>query len=218
MLRYGVRGKNTKAEIIAVSAQSLRLATTGNWKKKLKSGHNLTRQARQLHSNLHEQHKTINMKSFSFAILLFLFWISLSGHLEPLLLGLGAASVALTVFLSHRMNLIDHESYPLHLSLKMPGFFLYLFREIVKANIDVVTRILSGRKALISPQMIDIPQSQKSDLGAVIYANSITLTPGTVTIKLSENHLTVHALSREAASELADGAMSEEITRRVFKE
>ncbi|MGB5298310.1 MAG: Na+/H+ antiporter subunit E [Thiogranum sp.] len=156
------------------------------------------------------------MKSFSFAVLLFLFWIFLSGHLEPLLLGLGMASVALTVFLSRRMNVIDHESYPLHLSSKFPGFFVYIFREIVKANIDVVTRILSWRKAPISPQMIEIPQSQETDLGAVIYANSITLTPGTVTIKLSKDNLTVHALSKEAASELATGAMSEEISNRMF--
>jgi len=156
------------------------------------------------------------MKSFSFVVLLFLFWIFLSGHLEPLLLGLGMASVALTVFLSRRMNVIDHESYPLHLSSKFPGFFVYIFREIVKANIDVVTRILSWRKAPISPQMIEIPQSQETDLGAVIYANSITLTPGTVTIKLSKDNLTVHALSKEAASELATGAMSEEISNRMF--
>ncbi|MES9944716.1 MAG: Na+/H+ antiporter subunit E [Candidatus Thiodiazotropha sp.] len=158
------------------------------------------------------------MKSFSFAALLFLFWISLSGHLEPLLLGLGVASVALTVFLSHRMNVIDHESYPLHLSLKFPGFFLYLFREIVKANIDVATRILRWRGASISPQMIDIPHLQESDLGAVIYANSITLTPGTVTIRLSKDSLTVHALSKEAAAELATGSMSKEISMRVFNQ
>ena len=126
------------------------------------------------------------------------------------------ASIALTVFLSQRMNVIDHESYPLHLSSKFPGFFVYIFREIVKANIDVVTRILSWRKAPISPQMIEIPQSQETDLGAVIYANSITLTPGTVTIKLSKDNLTVHALSKEAASELATGAMSEEISNRMF--
>ena len=156
------------------------------------------------------------MKSYSFVVLLFLFWIFLSGHLEPLLLGLGMASVALTVFLSHRMNVIDHESYPLHLSSRFPGFFVYLFREIFKANIDVVRRILSRGKASISPQMIEIPQSQETDLGAVMYANSITLTPGTVTIKLSKDHLTVHALSKEAASELATGTMSEEISKRVF--
>lgn len=64
--------------------------------------------------------------------------------------------------------------------------------------------------------MIEIPQSQETDLGAVIYANSITLTPGTVTIKLSKDNLTVHALSKEAASELATGAMSEEISNRMF--
>jgi len=157
------------------------------------------------------------MKYFSFAVPLFLYWISLSGHLEPLLLGLGVASVALTIFLSHRMNVIDNESYPLHLSFRFPGFFVYIFKEIVKANIDVVRRILSLGKTPISPQMIEIPQSQSTDLGAVIYANSITLTPGTVTIKLSEDNLTVHALSKEAASELTKGSMSEEISNRVFK-
>jgi multicomponent Na+:H+ antiporter subunit E len=157
------------------------------------------------------------MKSYSFVVLLCLFWVLLSGHLEPLLLGLGVASVALTVFLSRRMNVIDHESYPLHLSLKFPGFFLYLFREIVKANIDVVTRVLRWKGRSVSPQMIKIPQLQESDLGAVIYANSITLTPGTVTIRLSKDSLTVHALSKEAAGELATNAMSEEISNRVFK-
>ena len=158
------------------------------------------------------------MKSFLFVLLLSLFWVFLSGHLEPLLLGLGAASVALTVFLSHRMNVVDHESYPLHLSAKMPGFFVYLLREIIKANIDVVKRIVGSRKTPISPQMIEIPQTQKTDLGTAIYANSITLTPGTVTIKLSKDHLTVHALSKEAAEELAEGAMSKELSKRVFKE
>ncbi len=156
------------------------------------------------------------MKSFGFIVLLFLFWLFLSGHMEPLLLGLGVASVALTVFLSWRMNIIDHESYPLHLSLKFPGYFLYLSGEIVKANIDVARRVLRWRGASISPQMIDIPLLQESDLGAVIYANSITLTPGTVTIRLSKDSLTVHALSKEAAAELATNAMSKEISSRVF--
>ena len=138
--------------------------------------------------------------------------------MEPLLLGLGVASVALTVFLSWRMNIIDHESYPLHLSLKFPGYFLYLSGEIVKANIDVARRVLRWRGASISPQMIDIPLLQESDLGAVIYANSITLTPGTVTIRLSKDSLTVHALSKEAAAELATNAMSKEISNRVFNQ
>jgi len=157
------------------------------------------------------------MKYFSFFILLSLFWIFLSGHLSPLLLGLGLASVALTFFLSQRMNVIDHESYPIHLSLKLPGFIIYIFKEIIKANIDVVKRVLGWKGASISPQMIEIPQSQKTDLGAVIYANSITLTPGTVTIKHSKDSLMVHALSKETAEELATGTMSKEISNRIFK-
>ena len=159
------------------------------------------------------------MKSYSFAVLLFLFWLFLSGHFNPLLLGLGAASVALTVLLSRRMKVIDHESYPLHLSAKLPGFFLYLCREIVKANIDVAAHgSLRWPSTSISPQMIDIPQSQASDLGAVIYANSITLTPGTVTIRFSKDRLIVHALNKETAAKLATGTMSKEISSRVFSQ
>ena len=158
------------------------------------------------------------MKSFSYAVILFLFWVCLSGHFSPLLLGLGLASVALTFFLSRRMNVIDNESYPLHLSAKLPGFYIYMLKEIVKTNIDVAKRILRWKGKSISPQLIEIPQSQKTDLGAVIYANSITLTPGTVTIKLSKDHLTVHAISKETADELANGDMSKEISNRVFKQ
>jgi multicomponent Na+:H+ antiporter subunit E len=158
------------------------------------------------------------MKSFSFIALLFLFWFLLSGHVEPLILGFGVVSVALTFYLSHRMNVIDHESYPLHLSRKMPGFYLYLFSEIVKANADVVARVLKWNNKSIKPQMVDIPQSQSTDLGAVIYANSITLTPGTVTIKMSDDKLVVHALSKESADELATGDMSKTITNRFFNQ
>lgn len=156
------------------------------------------------------------MKTISFVLLLFLFWLLLSGILTPLLLGLGVASVALTAFLAHRMDVIDHESYPLHLSAKFSSYWVYLLVEIVKANIDVVRRILGGGANSVSPQIIDIAQSQETALGAVIYANSITLTPGTVTIELSGDNLKVHALSEEMARELATGAMSTEITKRVF--
>ena len=158
------------------------------------------------------------MKSIGFLALLSLFWFLLSGHVEPLILGLGVVSVALTFYLSQRMNVIDHESYPLHLSYKMPGFYLYIFGEIIKANIDVVARVLKWNGNSIKPQMVDIPQSQSTDLGAVIYANSITLTPGTVTIEMSDDKLLVHALSKESADELATGDMSKTITNRFFNQ
>ncbi|PVV06328.1 MAG: DNA topoisomerase IV, partial [gamma proteobacterium symbiont of Ctena orbiculata] len=83
------------------------------------------------------------MMVISYTSFLFLVWILLSGHFEPLMLGLGLVSVLLTVFLVKRMTLIDHESYPLHLSSKIPGFLVFIMREIVKANIDVIKRIMT---------------------------------------------------------------------------
>lgn len=155
------------------------------------------------------------MKVFSYGVFLFVFWLLLSGHFEPLLLGLGLASVVLTIFLAKRMNVIDHESYPLHLSLQFPAFLGYIFREIVNANIDVIKRILKPRGKSISPQLIEIPVPQKTDLGRVIYANSITLTPGTVSVELTKGKVTVHALTKEAADDLSGGSLAKAIPDQV---
>lgn len=149
--------------------------------------------------------------AFKYGVLLFIFWFLLSGHTAPLLLGLGLASVLLTVFLTKRMYVIDHESYPLHLSSRFPAFFLYLFREIVSANIDVIKRIVTWKRKSISPQLIELPLPQETDLGRVIYANSITLTPGTVSVCLKNDKIIVHALSREGAEELSRGKMARSI-------
>lgn len=124
-----------------------------------------------------------------------------------LLIMLGLASTGLTIFLSRRMNIIDDESYPFHLSLPLVRYQFYLAKEILLANIDVIKRILSPRVD-ISPQIIELPAKQRSDLSKVIYANSITLTPGTVTLELAGEKLTIHALSKEAAEDLKQGKMA----------
>ena len=154
---------------------------------------------------------TRSMKAFSFAAFLFLLWILLSGHFTPLLLCLGIASVTITVIIATRMKVIDHESYPLQLSSKLPSFLLYIMREIVKANIDVIKRILKSDGKTISPQLIEIPVPQKTDLGRVIYANAITLTPGTVCVELEKDKMIVHALTEEGAKELLSGDMAKMI-------
>ena len=157
------------------------------------------------------------MKTFSYGILLFVFWLLLSGHFEPLLLGLGLVSVVVTIFLAKRMNIIDHESYPLHLLARFPAFLVYLSREIVNANIDVIKRIMTLNGKSISPQLIKIPVPQKTDLGRVIYANSITLTPGTVSVELTKDTVTVHALSKQAAEDLSTGTMARAIPEQAEK-
>lgn len=148
--------------------------------------------------------------ALSLASFLFALWLLLSGHFaEPLLLGLGIASVIAVVAIARRMDVVDREGHPIHLSQRAVLYFPWLFWEIAKANIDVAKVILSRRMPL-GAAMITTKGSQRSELGLVIYANSITLTPGTVTIAVDDNILTVHALTAAAA----DGVHSGEMDRR----
>ena len=150
------------------------------------------------------------MRTVIATILIFIFWFMLSGHTETLLLLLGIASTLLTIFLSRRMNVIDHESYPFHLSLRLLRYYVFLGKEILIANIDVVKRIINPGSS-ISPQVIELPATQNSDLSKVIYTNSITLTPGTVTLELVGNKVKVHALSKEGAMDLQTGRMASKV-------
>jgi len=138
--------------------------------------------------------------------LIFLFWFMLSGHTGGLLIGLGIASSLLSVYLSHRMKLIDHESYPFHLSLRLFSYYAYLGKEIVLANINVIKSIL--RPSRVKPKVFTLPVPQQTILGKVIYANSITLTPGTVTVDLKGDELRIHALDADAAADLETGEMA----------
>ena len=83
---------------------------------------------------------------------------------------------------------------------------------IVKSNLDVALLIL--RPSLpISPRMIAVKASQSTDVGKVIYANSITLTPGTVSVDVDGDEITVHCLTREAAEDVETGAMDRRVVR-----
>ncbi len=149
------------------------------------------------------------MRTLLYSLVLLAFWLLLSGHFNnPLLVGLGLGSVLLTVFLAKRMNILDHESFPIQLSPKLPRFSLYLLKEISLSNLDVLRRILSLRKNPISPRVQTLPLPHKTDLGRVLYANAITLTPGTVTLELQGDNIIVHALSKESAASLATGQMA----------
>jgi len=143
----------------------------------------------------------------SLSVSLFLLWLGFSGHFDPLLLSLGAVSTALAVYLALRMEVLDNESHPIHLTGRLLRFWAWLAREIVLANIDVIKCILKPGKS-ISPQLITLPLKQKTDLGRVVYANAITLTPGTVTVQLEKNIIVVHALTKQGADDLATGRMA----------
>ena len=143
---------------------------------------------------------------------LFATWLVLSGHYDPLLIGLGLASCAIVVFITHRMDVIDHEGHPVHLTWRAAWYMPWLVGEIAKANWDVARRIMPGGPR-ISPTMVRVRSTQASDLGRVIFANSITLTPGTVSVEVEEGRILVHALSRDAAEGLAAGEMDRRVSR-----
>ncbi|NIR60444.1 MAG: Na+/H+ antiporter subunit E [Gammaproteobacteria bacterium] len=144
--------------------------------------------------------------AINLGVVLYLLWLALSGHLEAWLLGLGLASAALTVWVAQRMDRADREPQRLRMSARALGYFPWLAWQVVLANLDVARRILHPRMP-IDPRVVRLRARQRTRLGRVIYANSITLTPGTVSLDLDEDTITVHALTRQAAEALETGEM-----------
>lgn len=139
-------------------------------------------------------------------------WFLLSGYFIPLILALGAGSILGVIWLAHRMDVIDHESHPIHIVPRGTGYYLWLLWEIVKANIDVTLAIIKGGER-IRPQVFKVKATQASDVGRVTYANSITLTPGTVTIFCEGEELTIHSLTPGAREGLEAGDMDRRVTK-----
>jgi len=137
-------------------------------------------------------------------------WLLLSGYFEPLLLSLGVASCLLVVWLAHRMAAVDRVTVEIDLGWRIVPYWLWLLAEIVKANLDVARRVLDP-KLPISPTLVRVKTRQTSDLGRVIFANSITLTPGTVSLDYDRGEIVVHALSEAAADDVAAGEMNRRV-------
>ena len=139
-------------------------------------------------------------------------WLLLSGHYTPLILAFGLISVVAVVAIALRMDVVDHEGFPIHLTRRFPGYWLWLAVEIIKANIDVAKRVWSPSLP-ISPTLYLLNTSQPNELGQVIYANSITLTPGTVSVSLVDGKILVHAIAREVGDDLSAGEMDRRVAR-----
>lgn len=149
--------------------------------------------------------------SLLLAISLAVLWMLLSGHLEALILAFGVLSIAFVVWVSRRMHIIDRESYPFGLVPRLSGYFWpWLLKEIVKSSIDVTRRVF-GAASSVQPVVFDAPVSLHSDLGRVIYANSITLTPGTVSMDITADTIRVHALHPDIARGLHESGMEARI-------
>ncbi len=110
------------------------------------------------------------------------------------------------------MRAADAEGHPVEVFRGAVTYFPWLIREIAKSAWGV-TKVILHPSLPISPTMTVVQASQKTTVGVVTYANSITLTPGTITVGVTGNDLTVHALVRDGALDLEGGGMDQRVSQ-----
>lgn len=143
-------------------------------------------------------------------IVLSLFWLLLSGYIQPLLLSFGAVSVALVVLVLKRMDKLDPELKQFKFDFSIVRYFPWLLKEIMSSSFHVTKLIWRSPKDL-SPTLAKISLKNIPKGKRVLYANSITLTPGTLSLDMNKHEITVHALQAASVEELQDGAMERKI-------
>ncbi|MGN0732697.1 MAG: Na+/H+ antiporter subunit E [Emergencia sp.] len=145
------------------------------------------------------------------SVLLFAIWIFLSGRFEVKFLMYGAAASVLAGWIFAKIN--DE------MGISIPAFIRYFFwlvKEIIKSAWDI-TKVVLSPKMNINPHLIEFDLDYGSDAAATMLANSITLTPGTVTVDIRDSkHFVVHALTDAAAEGLLEGTMQRKVAE-VFK-
>lgn len=160
------------------------------------------------------------MKS-TLALLLFLsiFWLALSGHYTGLLLGLGIASCLWVALIARRMDVVDHGGLPVQkwsfrIFTTFFIYFMWLGKEIVLSSIAVARMILANG-VRVRPEVIKLSVEGMNDMEKVIYANSITLTPGTLTVDVDGDWLNVHTVRGDLLEPLKRGDMANRV-RRIY--
>ena len=145
-------------------------------------------------------------------ILLAVFWLLLSGFIQPLLLSFGVISVAIVLLVIKRMDVIDEQPRTIGSPLAALIYIPWLIYQIFLSSIQV-TRLIWTGKTEVSPSIAKLPVSSVPENKKVLYANSITLTPGTLSVDLDEEEVTVHALESSSIDELKQGGMSDKIAK-----
>jgi multicomponent Na+:H+ antiporter subunit E len=138
------------------------------------------------------------------------FWRRLSGFFSPFLLPAGAGCAIVVVLFASRMRMLDDETLPMVFWRAIFVYWPWLVKEIVKSG-WTVTRIVLDPRLPISPTLIRFTPSQRTAVGLATHANSITLTPGTITVEADPREFLVHALTRDGAA----GCVDSEMDRRV---
>ena len=154
-------------------------------------------------------HLTTQLISWAFTLMVF--WLLLSGFFKPLLLSFGLGSVVLVVYLLHRMNNFDGLSLGFPLKYSFLRYIGWLMGKVVLSSLEV-TKLVWSKNQKLSPAVAKLPVSNSSVKSLALYTNSITLTPGTLSIDVDNEHVTVHALNARSIDELKAGEMAKGIS------
>ncbi len=150
---------------------------------------------------------------FIYFLAFILIWVALAGwHPDhPHLMAFAFIVPALTLMLSLRLDILPTKNA---FKISGLGYFFWLLKEIFSSALSV--SFIAWRKAMmIQPIMEPVKTDQKTELGKIIYANSITLTPGTVTLSLEGRHLMVHALDVSFMEDLQEGPMDSKVLKII---
>ena len=147
---------------------------------------------------------------FLIIALLFILWLTFSGYFQPLMISFGIAGTIVVVYLSVRMRVIGTGEHRPMLYLRLPIYTVWLIWQIIRANVQVAYRIVHPRLP-VEPQYLKIKLIGDRPLLHLIHANSITLTPGTISADVKDGYIHVHALSNANARDLLGGKIAEKI-------
>ena len=131
-------------------------------------------------------------------VLLILAWLLWSGLYKPLLLILGAVSCALTVYITKRMGYFEADVFAFRYDFRLLGFWMWLGREIIRSSLEVTRTVLS-QPLRLNQGVLEIDAEDLEPVDQALLGNCITLTPGTLTLDVTEGRLLVHVLNNETA-------------------
>ncbi len=151
------------------------------------------------------------MRAILYTLSLLILWLLMSGVYEPLTIGFGVLSAILVVWIIAKLGILGTRRLSDEVSLfKFCKYIFWLIIEIGKAD-WAVTKVILSPKQVVRQRLLSVPASQQSDFGKMLYANSITITPGTITVETEPNQFIIHALTDAAA----DLSALEEMGNRV---
>jgi multicomponent Na+:H+ antiporter subunit E len=149
-------------------------------------------------------------KMIILTVVLAVVWLLWSGLFKPLLIGLGALSCVLTIWIVRRMGAFSDQNFTFQVGPRLLGFWIWLAKEIVISSLQVA-RITLAPSIRVSPRVVTLDVGNLKEVDQVLLGNAITLTPGTLTLDVYNDRMLVHALTEEGAWNLEAGEMQRRV-------